>query len=814
MDGLWQDLRYGVRALFKTPAFAVVALLTLAIGIGANTAMFSLLNQVLWHTLPYPEPERLVHIDWRSARGVFSDALNAPQTKFINDNNRSFESVAIEFPGPGCNLSGTSKPEFVSAATVSPGYFHVLGIGPMLGREFVADDVAGVPETPGSWGRLTTPQSTILSYGLWQRLFAGDRAVLGRQVSCNGQKLAIVGVLPQSFRYTESVDMFLPDLLSAHMKDTGGNYGVIARLKEDVALPQAQQEMNALASGYLDMRSKALGRTFNFPSPPTFGLMRYDELITGGERKPLLLLFGAVGLVLLIACANIAGLMLARTSSRGRELAIRAALGARRSRLFSQLLNESMVLNLAGGAAGLLLALWAINSINWYVAEHYPSAGEARLSPLVLLFALGASLLSGILTGTAPALHSSRTDLGTVLRQGEHGSASGAQRRFRKLLVVAEVAVAIVLLTGSALLVRSFVRLQNVALGFEARGVQVAEFSLASDRYATTASVARFSHDLLEKMRGVPGITGAATITSTPMHRDLNLNHRDVCQGYSTQYRAVSPGYFAVIESRVLRGREFTAQDTSPVALVNEIFLKHCGKGRELIGSTLPGLGDDVPRQIVGVVEDTHEWGLSRDAWETVYVPQSQVPDITTRFSNQVFHWSLVLRTQGTINAQRVVEQALQQVDPQEAAISVKPLTELVSGSVASSRLATELAAAFAGVALLLTAIGLYGLLMFHVTQRTREIGIRMALGAAASNVLGMIVREGMLLVLVGTAAGMAAAFAAARLLRNLLFEVGPSDPLAFGAAAVFVLVITLAASTLPARRAARIDPMAALRNE
>ena len=801
MDALLQDLRYGIRMLVKSPGFTFVIVLTLAIGIAATTAMFGVLDQALIQPLPYSNPERIVHLDWGGDRGMYYEDLNGPMAKFFAENSRSFEATATAFYSPGCNLTGGAKPVHVSEESVSTGFFRSFGTQPFLGRDFLASDAE-----PGN--------VAILSYSLWKRHFGSDPKILGGTIQCNGRAYTVIGVLPQKFTVPEMPgDVWVPDTINHYLKDTGSNYWMVARLKEGVSFPQAQQEMKALSEEY---------RQHN-PPPNWFEvkdgrieLVPLQEWRMGDRRKPLLLMFGAVTLVLLIACANIASLMLARSSRRRREIAVRLAIGAGRNRIFGQLITESLLLGMLGGVAGLLLTWWALQPLGAVLKSRFFDIGELTINFPVLGFVVLVSLLTGILAGITPALQMSNPNLSDCLKQGGRISADSGQQKARKTLVAVEVALVIVLLASSALLIRSFLLLRAVSPGFDFENVQAAEFSLGSEKYKSNATVTRFVDDVLTRVRTLPGLGAAAVSLSVPYRRGLNTAPivSAECNSRAIEYRPITAGYFSLLHIPVLQGREFVEQERAPVAIVNDAFLRQCRPDKIEVGSQLTEHVEKFPRQVVGVVGDTKTYGLARRAPAMVYVPVSQVPDKINSYINNIFYWAILVRARQQEDLNTALEHAIQSVDPEQPVVKIHSLSQSLHDSIASSRLTVLIVGAFATMALLLTALGIYGLLSYFVTQRTQEIGIRLALGATQHHVLRLVISEGMLLVGIGTIAGIAGAFAATRLMSSLVFGVRPTDPITFVAALLFLLCVALLASYLPARRASRIDPVVALRYE
>ncbi|HKD90515.1 MAG TPA: ABC transporter permease [Terriglobales bacterium] len=826
MNSLAQDIRYALRMLGKNPGFTAVALLVLALGLGANGAMFSVVYHVMLRPLPYREPDQLVRVVNRWRTGGMGENVIPEQANAVAQ-ARSFESVAMTFPTTGCNLVGGSSPQYLYSATVSTSFFQTLGVRPAIGRDFATQDATHGGGTVA-----------IISYPVWRRYFSGDPGVIGHEVQCNGQALTVVGVLPAKFRWSGNAQIWLVDRIADHLNENGTNYDLIVRLRQGVTPEQARQELSSI---YAALKRERPGMWL-YRNTQGMDLVSYRELQNSEMRQPLLILFAAVGLVLLIACANIAGLLMARSAARAHELAIRMAVGATRGRIAAQLLTETLLLNLIGGAIGLALAYWAVAGLRVILPEHAAWFSSERLdaatlsiSVPVMLFMLGASLVSGIITGSLPAIGAGQRDPQSNLKQGEQGGGfSRAQQRGRKALVAAEVALSLALLISATLLIHSFVLLQRVNLGFNPHDLQVVQLSLASKKYSTAQATWDFQRKSVEQIRQIPGLVDAASASSAPLVAGLNLGafnlHGAQCPGGALDYRVVSPTFFSTIGTPVLRGRAFSDSDiatSAHVVVINESLARACWHDEDPIGQSVhlytSGTDGD-PAVVVGVVGDIRDGSFALDNTPLVgiptppiaYVPQAQISNNL----NQAFYQSfglfsaILVRTAQPMDLTRDVTRAIQSVDPQQPVVSVAPISDLVSGWVALPRLLMVLMGAFAGLAVLLTAVGLYGLLSYYVTQRRREIGIRMALGAATTDILRMMLREGMLLVAMGSVIGLAGGLAAMSLLKALLFNIKPGDPLAVAAAVLLLLLVGLAATALPAGRAAQVDPMLALRQE
>jgi putative ABC transport system permease protein len=815
MGTLFQDLRYGVRMLLKSPAFTLVAVLALALGIGANTAIFSVVNAVLLRELPFAEPERLVRL-WGTntqqsvprGEGEYYD-FNISPNDFADwrAQNRSFESVAAFSSYGSVTLTGRDEPLRLRCPTVSPEYFTVLGTQPALGRFFLPEE-----EQPGKH------RVVVLSYGAWQQKFGADPSIIGQTITLNGSSYSVVGVAPKTFEQPRPTPSAEPDMWRplALELEPGGRAShflhAIARLRPGVTIEQAQAEMNSITT-QLEQQ---------YPDSNTgrgVRLSTLHEAIVGNIRPALSVLLGAVGFVLLIACANVANLLLARSSARQREMAIRTALGASRFRIIRQLLTESILLSVLGGALGLLLALWATDLLTGLGGGDIPRLGAISVDARMLGFTAAVSLLTGIIFGLAPALDASKPDLNVSLKEGGRVAVGGRQR-FRQLLIVSEVALSLVLLIGAGLMMRSFWRLQHVQLGFETENLLTMDISLPRTRYAEADQAALFQQRLVERLSALPGVTSAASSTVLP------LSGGNSCDGVTiegrplgnageapcVEVRASSPGYLQTMGIPLVRGRQFTERDTKDapfVVIVNEALARRFFAGQDPIGRRIshsaPG-GPPVWREIVGVVGDVRHFGLDAEPLPEFYEPQLQAPTWGT---------SLVVRSEADLaSIAGAVRAEVRRMDSDLPVYNLKSMRELVSEAVAQPRFRTLLLSIFAAVALLLSGVGLYGVMNYWVTQRTREIGVRMALGARQSDVLKMVVGQGMTLAALGVGVGLVASFAMTRIISSLLFGVSATDPLTFVAVPLVLSLTAFLASYIPARRATRVDPMIALRYE
>ncbi|MBZ4416901.1 ABC transporter permease [Myxococcus sp. RHSTA-1-4] len=814
-----QELRLALRMLAKHPGFTVVAVLTLALGIAANTAIFSVVDAVLFAPLPYAEPDRLVMV-WGS-RPESSRETVAP-ADFLDWRAQAdgFEALAA-FSHVSFNLAGDGTPETLPGASVSINFFQVLGARAALGSTF---DVSG--NDAGAWQRV------VLSHALWQRRFGGDRSIIGRTVRLNDVSYEVIGVMPEHFDWpaitpTRAVSSNVPELWvpAVHrdvpqlgpdaMQDvsvwrTSRYLRVVGRLKPGVTLEGASRSLELVAARL----------TAEFPESHTnlgVRLVPLREQIVGPVQPVLWVLLAATGLVLAIGCANVANLFLARASARRQELTVRVALGARRSQLVRQLLTESVLLALVAGALGLLLALWSMDALLSLVPPELPRLGAVRMDGRVLTFTLLMSLGTGVLFGLVPALQASTPDLNGVLRQGGGGRFSGARNRSRSALVVGEVALAVVLLIGAGLLLRSLWSLQSVETGFRSEGVLTWTLSLPKSDYPDDVRQAALFHQVLERVEALPGVTSAGAISDLPFRTNdisvgLEIDGRPPEPGAQAMvgYQVITPGYFRTLGIPLLAGRDITAsdrKDTQPVLLVNETAARRYWPGEDAVGRRIRVGSEDGPWQtVIGVVRDVRQGGPQRDIRPEVYVPALQ----------QTFHFiQFAVRTEGDpLRLVAGVREALAAVDADLPMSQVRTMDEVVTTATARPRFLSTLVALFAALALLLAGVGLSGVIAYMARQRTQEIGIRMALGARPADVLRLVVGSGMRLALAGVGLGLGVACVATRVMASQLHGVSATDPLTFGSLALLVLGVTLVATWVPALRATRVDPLVAMRSE
>ncbi len=812
MGTLRQDLRYALRVLVRSPGFTAVAVLALALGIGANSAIFTIVNSVLLRPLPYPESERLLLAVRKYPRG-HTATISIPKFDYWRRHNRVFENLTVfDVVGAGYNLSDGGEPERLRGVRVSAEFFQVVGVSPALGRGFLAED-----DRPGN------PHVVVINHGLWKRRFGGEAGVIGKTLTLGGEGYTVVGVMPAGFQFYPEADIWTP--LQPVVKSTDvSNYLIcLGRLKPGMTRERAELEMQGVARQLRQDNPRLMGET------ESIGLNSLHEELVGDVRPALLVLLGAVGCVLLIACANVANLLLARAAARNKEIAIRVALGAGRFRLIRQLLTESALLALAGGGVGLLLGFWGLKLLLASSPAKIPMV-VIGMDVRVLGFTLAVALLTGVLFGLAPALNASRPDLNETLKEGTSRSTVGlGRRRLRGLLVVGEIALALVLVVGAALLIESFVRLRNVHPGFDPRNVVTMQMSLTGPKYADTARVDGFYRQVLQRVETLPGVEAAATVTNLPFEQgpDMPFNiegRADTDDNPGAQWRAITPDYFRVMKIPLLRGRYFTLGDTgqsAPVIIINQALARRFWGDKDPIGQRITVgrvMGKELaesPRQIVGVVGDVKEFSLDKPAPLAMFVPASQVLPSVNALLNRLLPTTWVVRTAGEpLSVANSVKREILAVDRQQPVANIRTMEQVFSESIARQSFNMLLLGVFAGLALLLAAVGIYGVMAYSVSQRTHEIGIRIALGAGRGEVARMVVGQGMVLALSGVLIGLAAAFGLTRLLASLLFGVRPTEPSTFVGVSVLLAAVALVASYIPARRAMKVDPMVALRYE
>jgi len=812
------DLKYSLRTLIANPAFTLTAVAALALGIGANTAIFTVVDAVLLKPLTYPDPDRIVRF-----MNTFADG-NGTSASPVNFNTwRAQTSVfqdvaAYDFGGPGFNLTG-SVPEQVHGIHVSQDYFRLFGAPVLLGRTFTPQE-----DSPNG-GHVV-----VISYGFWQRKFGGNPKIVGTGISLSNELYTIVGVLGRSFETDSDADLWVPFQIDPQSTNHGHYFFVSGRLKRGVTLAQANAELKLAADQYRRLYPDDMG------PHDGFGVEPLRDSVVAGARSSLLVLLGAVSFVLLIACANVANLLLVRATGRKREFAIRAALGARRLRIVRQLLTESVVLAMSGGILGLMLGYIGVRALLAVSPADLPRIGEhgaaVGIDWRVLAFTLALSLLTGILFGVFPAIGASRPDLNTALKESSNRSGTGfRQGKARSLLVVSEVSLALVLLIGAALLIRTYIALRNVNPGFDAHDVLTLEMSLTGDRFLKTAGVAQVSHDARERLDAIPGVEASAFGCCLPLDVGYGLPFNIIGRATgkslwsgSASWMSASPGYFSVFKIPISRGRDFTEQDNGAapgVVLIDEAMAKKYWPNQNPIGQQIligKGVGPqftELPRQIIGVVSDVRDGGLNRDPNPLMIVPVAQVTDGMTALNANIGPMMWMVRTHGDPHQYiSAITQQLRLASGGFPVAHVRPMTEIVVQSTARQDFNMLLLTIFGATALILAAIGIYGLMAYSVQQRTQEIGIRMALGAGRGRIRNLVVWQGMRLTIVGIGLGLAAAFGLTRFLANFLYGVKSWDPLVFVAVPITLTAVALLAVWLPATRASRLDPQRALRIE
>src|SRR5215813_4277210 len=802
MQTLLQDLRYGARMLMKKPGFTLIAVLTLSLGIGANTAIFSVVNAVLLRALPYPQPDRLLVLTEKTRQGRMGVAY--PNYLDWRERAQSFTEMA-GFRGALLNLTGVDKPARLRDRAVSCNFFRVLGVGPQLGRMFVEED-----------DKTASASTTLLSHALWREKFGGDPAITGKAISLNGNSFTVIGVLPAGFEFFRKDDLFIPLAANLSPSDQGrGNHSdlnALARLKEGISVAQASAEMDTLAAqlerAYPDTNSGNGALTY-----------RLRDRYTSDVSLTLWVLMAAVGFVLLIACVNVANLLLARAAERQKEIAIRLALGAGRRRIVRQLLSESVLLAVLSGLAGLLFGVWMLEGLLKLAPEGVALLSQTRLDVTALLFTLGVSLLTGLLFGLLPAWQSGRHELHAALKEGGRTSAGAGRERMRKGLLVAEAGLSLVLLVGAGLMLRTVHRLTQVDPGFAAENLLTMQFNLPRNAYDETRLQA-FYNQSITRIEALPGVRAAALTLSLPIDGS-NWNSVFIAADKRVPPRAdlpssafipVSANYFKAMGIGLLKGRVFTEADAAgkpTVTVINQTLAARLWPGEDPIGKRLKqGWPEDKTpwREVIGVVADVKLNGVNRDTPMQSYLPLAQ---------ESSGFLSLVARTSGDpLNFAATVEQAIHSLDGDLPVFGVYSMDQLLGNAIAQERLTMALLSAFALLALLLASVGIYGVISYSVSLRTREIGVRMAMGASPGDVLRLIVGQGMKLTLAGVALGSLSAFALTRWMESLLFGVSATDPLTFTVIPLMLTAVGLLACYLPARRATKVDPMIALRCE
>jgi putative ABC transport system permease protein len=808
LQTLIQDSRYGLRSLARTPVFTIAALVTLALGIGANTAIFSVVDAVLLRPLPFPKPDRIVQLQRRST-GEASSSHTGAQYMFFRDNMKSVEALAAWRGPTGFNMVAGDSAEYVRAMPVSKEYFQVFGVRPVYGDAFNADH-----------DRIGGADASVLGYGLFTRLFGGNPAVIGTTVLLGDRPHTVVGVMPRDFRSMPPADLYVPLRPSTTGPGGGYNYSVAGRLKPDVSLDEANAEagtvFEAMIAEVIAARPDAKRPLYRYALAP------FQTGISRSARPALLMMLGAVAMLLLIACANTANLLLARASGRGREIAVRVALGAGRARIVRQLLTESVILFVIGGTLGVLLAYWSVPALMKLTPSAYTVYQQVSVDARVLAAMLLLSALSGLLFGLAPAISLSRHELVDAFKEDGTRTTSNRQSAWlRKTLAVAEVALCMLLLIGAGLLIQTFAKMRAVDPGFDVHNVLTARMSMQGDRYATAEDVNRFFNRGLDQIRGISGVQSAAVVNGVPIARALNLNV-DVLDGPESIERALvdwryaSTGYFETMRIPIVSGRGFADRDSGgapPVAVVSERFARKFLKGVNPLGHHIRVFQDDGAIEIVGVAKDLSEGGLVQPPIPVMYVPISQANIAGIRSSHTYYPMSWVVRASNTgPELTRQIREALRSIDPKQPVSGFLTMEEVKADAMSDQKFQMTLLAVLAGVGLALATAGIYGLIAYSVAQRTREFGIRIALGATRQRIVKTVLLQGAMLGLTGVIVGLVAAVAFTRTLRNFVYGVSTLDPKTFAAVSVLLIAVACVASVVPALRAVRLNPTVALR--
>ena len=804
MNTLFQDLRYAVRMLLKNPGFTAVAIIALALGIGADTAIFSVVNAILLRPLPYKTPDRIAMIWMNNPKlGVEQDWHSYPNYTDYKEQNQTFDEVAA-FNNRSFNLTGVGDPVRITGVWATASLFSVMGVEPAIGRAFNEGE-----EEPGK------DLVVVLSNGLWKSRFAGDSNIIGQPISLNGVNPTVIGVMPASFAFPDKeTGMWIPLAVSARGRQARNSFSfkAVGRLKPGITIAQARADMSSIADR-LDEQYFHSGYGSN--------LVLLHDQETGKVRPALLVLLGAVAFVLLIACANVANLLLARAAVREREIAIRTALGAGRARLIRQLLTESILLALIGGGVGIFVALWGLDVLVALSPADIPRVEMIKVDGRVLTFTLAVSLLTGLIFGLVPALQASKPDLNESLKEGGRGSTGSARaKRIRGALVVSEIALSLVLLIGAGLLVKSFLRLERFNLGFNPSNLLTMRIQLPGSKYKDEKQITGFYQQLLERIQTVPGVQSVGAIasiflTDTPQSTNFSIEGRPVPTGaeaIEVPLDAISPRYFRVMGIPLLRGREFDEHDvkgSTPVVIINETFARRFFSGEDPIGKRFV-YGSPDPRNpwitIVGVVADMRRTGFDKEERPETFLPEAQAADnvltIVARTATDPSSFAASLRDQ------------VWAIDKDQSVFDIKTMDKMLSEMISQRRFNMLLLGIFAAVALILAAVGIYGVISYSVMQRTHEIGVRVALGAGVPDVLKLIVGQAVVLTTIGVAVGLSGALILTRLMSSLLYGVSATDPITFITISLVLTGVALGASFVPALRATKVDPMVALRYE
>ena len=797
METLIQDLRYGIRLLAKKPGFTLVVVMTLALGIGVNTAIFSVVNTVLLRPLPYKDAEQIAVV-WETLPSIGLEENTPAPANYIKwrEQNEVFENIAA-FTVGFTNLTGAGEPERVDSLRVSASVFPLLGVEPMLGRTFLPEE-----DQPGA------SRVVVLSHSLWQRRFGRDPGILEKNITVNDRSYTVIGVMPPSFKFPLlKAELWVPIAFTPDARtEMSRNLWVLARMKPGITRDQAQAEMQTITTRGQDPQA-----AFRFG----VNVVPLGEQLVGHIRPALLVLLAATGFVLLIACVNVANLLLARATTRQKEIAVRLALGAGRWRLMRQLLTESLMLASLGGAAALLLAMWGVDVLSSLMPDNISQAKSVFIDSRVFAFTLGVSLVTGIVFGIIPALQATKPNLNETLKEGGRDSSSGSRRWVRNLLVIAEVSLALVLLIGAGLMMKSFQRLNNVDMGFQPDNLLAMQVQLSSSKYVDQSKRTAFFDQLLQQVESLPGVESAGIINGLPVSfqgggSTFTIEGRAEAEATTPMctYRIISPDYFRTMRIPLVSGRDISRHDSETaehVAIISESLARQVWPDGNALGQRIKWGGDDSPMSIVGIVKDV-KLSLTAEIKPHVYIPYSQV---------HIAPYEMVIRTKTDAPAlSAAIRSEVWSIDKDQPVSNIRTVEQILSGSIARPRFNLLLLGIFAALAMALAAVGIYGVMSYTVTQNTREIGIRMALGARPGDVLKFVVGQGLALTLIGVGIGIAAAFALTRLMENLLFEVTATDPATFVLYSAILTGVALVACFVPARRATKVDPMVALRYE
>ncbi len=803
MDTLWHDLRFAARQLIKHRTFTLIAVLTLGLGIGANTAVFSVVYGVLLRPLPYPTSSQLVGFAGTFAGNRSEEGVTWTQFQFLSDRGWGLQHFAAE-TSVGMDLTAAGVADHLAGLRVSHDYFHTLGVAPALGRDFLPDE-----------DQLHGPSVIILGHALWQRRFGSDTTIIGRTVEVGGRPTIVIGVMPAGFASLPDAEAWSTLAQVSQTVGSGENIGVVGRMRRGVSLTEVNAHAQVpFADYHRDFRENGVDSALKLSWVP------YGDVMVSDVRTPVRLLFGAIGFVLLIACANVASLVLGRTAARNRELAVRVALGASRRRVARQILTESTLLSLLGAAFGVLIATLGLPALLRLLPPSVPRVGEVHIDASALAFTFGVALVTGLAFGLVPAMLTARTDPQTTLKAGgTRTTGSVGQGRFRDLLVMSEVALALVLLTGAGLMIRTFANLMHIDPGFEPAHEISAEIWLTGSRYDSSTTVSAFYREITSRLNALPGVVSSAVVEAgMPLERGGNLvallDGQRVKR--ANDYRTITPRYFATLGTPLRLGRDFADADdggAQPVAIVSQLFA-HRYLGDHALGRVLTLGGNKVPRVVVGVVGDVRSF-IGFEPQPTVFIPSAQTPIAFTRVFNGWYPIHVLVRTRGDpALAMAAVARTVQSVDPQVPVGRIRTMSDVLSQSLALERFEMVLLSVFAGLAVILAMVGIYGLISWFVAQSTRDLGVRVALGASAGDVLRLVVGRGLTLTLIGTGAGIVGSIALTRLMASLLYDIKPGDPATLAAVALVVAAVALLACYIPARRAARVDPLVALRSD